>query len=75
MQNAAGSLPELPEGDPGGRAVNIEHCIAETAEQILRLTLDLQRSVTSDRDRFCRTESATLTTEPSGLLFVWVFVR
>ncbi|EYC23676.1 hypothetical protein Y032_0015g2778 [Ancylostoma ceylanicum] len=59
MQNVAGSLPGLSEGDRGGR------CIAETAEENLRLTLDLQRSGTSDRDRIYRTEFAALTT---GLL-------
>ncbi|EYB94286.1 hypothetical protein Y032_0173g401 [Ancylostoma ceylanicum] len=76
MQDFAGSLPGLADGDHGGRcAVNPEHCIAETAEQNLRSTLDLQRSGTTNRDRFCRTESAALITEPSGLLFERVFVR
>ncbi|EYC16739.1 hypothetical protein Y032_0032g2466 [Ancylostoma ceylanicum] len=51
IQKVAGSLPGLPEGDRGGRrAVNPVHCIAGSSEQKLRLTLDLRRSGTSDRD-------------------------
>ncbi|EYC33273.1 hypothetical protein Y032_0002g699 [Ancylostoma ceylanicum] len=72
MQNSAGSLLGLLDGDHGGRrVVNPEHGIAETAEQNLRLTFVLQRSGTSDRDGL---QSAALTTEPSGLLFMRVFV-
>ncbi|EYB96674.1 hypothetical protein Y032_0148g2664 [Ancylostoma ceylanicum] len=65
-------LPGLPDGDSGRRrAVNPEHYIAATTEQKLRSTLDFQGSGTSDRYGL---QSAALTTEPSGLLFVRVFV-